>query len=121
MHPCWAALLTTRTTAETEPDARNFAGAFVNEGPISWLARDSSKPGRNAHTDPAASLSRCVLHASAPWSRKHLESEPAEVRTALISAMQAALGCSLDIVGDVVIHRWRHAMPVNPIDQGHLW
>jgi len=122
MRPCWAALVTTRSTLETEAPERDFAGAFVNQGPLCWLSRDSSKPGRLA-TDATVTgpVCRWVLHASPQWSQTHLEADQADVARELMTAMPALLGCGLEFVGDVITHRWRYANPIKPIDRGHLW
>jgi predicted NAD/FAD-dependent oxidoreductase len=45
MNPCWAVLAGFPSPIET-----GFDGAFVNEGPLSWVARNGSKPGRRSET-----------------------------------------------------------------------
>ena len=41
MPPCWAAMVAFEERLPLEVD-----GAFVRRSPLSWIARDSSKPGR---------------------------------------------------------------------------
>ena len=53
MQPCWAVMATFLAPLNTP-----FDGAFVNDAPLSWLARNSSKPGRPAVPET------WVLHAT---------------------------------------------------------
>jgi len=60
MTPCWAVLVAFESKLEVPWD-----GAFVHNSPLSWVARNSSKPGRSGQSD-------CwVLHASPEWSAAH--------------------------------------------------
>lgn len=94
MTPCWAAMLQYENALPLPFDA-----AFVNQGPLRWVARNASKPGRAAN--------HCwVLHASPEWSAAHEEDSPDEVLRALLQAF-AELGAPAPIVGRV--HRWRYA------------
>lgn len=104
MLPCWALMVGFRDA----PDV-SFDGAFVNEGPLSWVARNDSKPGSSGA--PA-----WIAHATADWSARHLESDDEDVARALL----AALG-KLDpaLQGRPVLcsaHRWRFAMARTPLD-----
>ena len=70
MAPCWAVMASWDDAIDVPFDA-----AFVNDGPLSWIARDGSKPGR---PHPHA----WVLHASPAWSVAHLEDAPGDVLAA---------------------------------------
>lgn len=78
-------------------------GVRVAEGPLAWIAHDSSKPGRScpgsyvAHSRPAAA-----------WDM--VEQPAPEVAAALIRAFRAATGVAASPVHGVV-HRWRYARP----------
>jgi predicted NAD/FAD-dependent oxidoreductase len=72
MEPCWAIML----QFEKGLDAR-FDGAIIEDGPIAWIARDSSKPGRR-------SGERWVVHASGGWSAEHFEAKSDEVIAGLM-------------------------------------
>ncbi|MBL8954014.1 MAG: FAD-dependent oxidoreductase [Myxococcaceae bacterium] len=95
--PCFAVMATF-----TEPLGLSFDAAFVNEGPLSWVAREASKPGR-------AAGERWVLHASAEWSRAHLELEPAQAVGPLLEAFTVAAKVSVAAPRSALAHRWRHA------------
>lgn len=103
MSPCWSVM-----AAFEEPVAVSADGVFVNieDGALSWVCRDSSKPGR-----PAGS--RWVLHAASAWTSAHLDVEPDRVGAALLRAMREALGVSLPRTTLVRAHRWRYAQTDN--------
>jgi len=110
MQPCWAVM------AAFEPALPPaFDGAFVNTGALSWIARDSSKPGRNSALD-------CwVLHANAAWSAQHLEDSPELVSELLLSEFARITGITVEPTY-VSAHRWRYALGQrdNDID-GHFY
>ncbi|BCS31179.1 hypothetical protein TBR22_A03790 [Luteitalea sp. TBR-22] len=109
MAPCWAAM----TSWADEVDVA-FDAAFVNDGPLSWVARDGSKPGR---PHPHA----WVLHASPAWSRAHLEETPDEVLPRLLQAFEALARRPLPALAFSAAHRWRYASVPRPLEQTHLW
>ena len=94
MRPCWVLMLEYRA-----PPALGFDAAFVNQGPLRWIARDSAKPGR-------AGSESWVLHASADWSEAYLESDPQEVGAALLAAFAQLGGPAPE---HWRAHRWRYA------------
>lgn len=96
MRPCWAAML--RFSA---PVPLPYTAAFVNAGPLRWIARDNSKPGR-------PDQETWVLHATTTWSEQHLEDSAAEVTEAMIAAFTALGGPAPDTT---TVHRWRYAEP----------
>jgi len=75
MTPCWAVLAAFDVRIEAAWD-----GAFVHDSPLAWVARNSSKPGRDRSKD-------CwVLHASPDWSAAHQDLAPDTVKATLLSA-----------------------------------
>lgn len=111
MSPCWAAIL-----VFAEPILAPFDAAFVNDGPLGWVARNNAKPGR----PPSETW---VLHANPDWSRQHLEDEPALVCGALLAAFRdlPEVECGTDGLRDASAHRWRYAQPVESMNDGALW
>jgi predicted NAD/FAD-dependent oxidoreductase len=63
MRGCWALMLRFAAPVDLPFDA-----AFVNQGPLRWIARNSSKPGRSGEET-------WLLHARAEWSEAHLEED----------------------------------------------
>jgi len=97
MAPCWALMV----GYERAPEI-GFDAAFVNQGPLSWVARMDTRPGRQGAPS-------WIAHAGPAWSRTQLEAEPERVASLLL----AALG-ELDVLftRDVRLlkaHRWRYA------------
>lgn len=120
--PCWAVLAELEEAVAAGPDG--FDAAFLPGDPLSWVARDSSKPGR-----PAGE--RWVLHAGPEWSAEHLEEEPETVATLLLEAFNALVdrhgggtrpeGAAAGLpVRHVQAHRWRYALPTEPLDARYL-
>lgn len=107
--PCWAALVEFR-----EPLAVEWAAAEVTGSPLSWIAHDSSKPGRLP--------GQCwVLQASPAWSEAELESEPEQVAQALLEALREVLGRALPGTGYLAAHRWRYARTLQPLGEASLF
>lgn len=108
MNPCWALMLGFDRELDCEFDA-----AFDNEGPLAWLARNSSKPGRAGEA--------WVLHASAEWSRAHLEDDTDRVARALLDAFyQRVPAARANQPSLVQAHRWRYALAPEPLAQDCL-
>lgn len=106
MRGCWALMLRFAARVELPFDA-----AFVNAGPLRWIARDSAKPGR---TGPETWL----LHASAAWSEAHLEASAESVTTSLLAAFSACGGPTPEAA---TAHRWRYADTMPPLEAGCAW
>ncbi|MCV2367079.1 NAD(P)/FAD-dependent oxidoreductase [Roseateles oligotrophus] len=94
MRPSWALMLNYCAPLEL-----GFDAAFVNQGPLRWVARNSSKPGRSG-------AESWLLHAQAEWSeaRLHLPAEPV---AAALQAAFAALGAPPAERWSA--HRWLYA------------
>jgi len=106
MLPCWAVMAEVAPTGAPEFDA-----AFINEGPLSWIANNASKPGRG----PAAMWS---LHASPEWTQEHLLAPAEEVIPVLTKAFEAHAGLR---VLNATAHRWLYSLPKTAHDIPCLW
>ncbi len=108
MAPCWAVLVGFEKKFDVPWD-----GAFIHDSALSWVARNSSKPGRDATKD-------CwVLHANAEWSAKHLEDGPESVIRELLESFTCASGENLPAQFYKTAHRWRYSIGgsfINPKD-----
>jgi predicted NAD/FAD-dependent oxidoreductase len=110
MRPCWAVML-----GFAKPLPVAFDGAFVRAGPLSWVARNSSKPGREGGE-------AWVLHASAEWSEQNLERDAAEVTDLLHAEFASRLvGSELPAPSQSDSHRWRFAQPDPALPQPCLY
>ncbi len=110
---CWAVML-----ALARPSAIDFDAAFVNDDPIlGWVARESSKPAR---APLRGAVESWILHAHPSWSRAYLELERTDAARWLQRAFAARVGRPL-IQAAVSAHRWRLALPVNPLPEPFLY
>ncbi len=98
--PCWALMLSFEKTLGVD-----WGGAFVNNSSISWIARNSTKPGRNSENETF------VVHASGDWSAANIEREPAEVQAVLLEDFWEAVGSQPTTPRYLSTHRWRFAIP----------
>lgn len=99
MAPCWAVLVGFEKKLDVPWD-----GAFIHESALSWVARNSSKPGRDTTND-------CwVLHANAEWSAKHLEDAPELAIHQLLESFTNAIGENLPAQIYKTAHRWRYSI-----------
>lgn len=113
MLPCWSVMVRGEGLSDL-----GYAGAFINEGPLSWIARNDAKPGRERTDEP---LSSWVLHASTDWSQEHLQRPADWVAKELLLALEQATGQRFHRVIESQAHRWRYANPVSPLDHDCLW
>lgn len=109
MRGSWALML--RCAARVELP---FDGAFINAGPLRWIARDSSKPGRSG---PETWL----LHATPEWSEAHIEDAAAVVTAALLDAFAALGGPAPHAATVTSAHRWRYADTESARTLGSWW
>lgn len=108
MSPCWALMLGFSARLDA-----GFEAAFDNEGPLSWLARNSSKPDRGAEA--------WVVHASARWSESRLEESNENVASALLEAFRERVPSAAGISPQLIsVHRWRYALAPEPLNEACL-
>jgi photolyase PhrII len=106
MQPCWCLMV-----ALPEDLPVGWDGAFINRGPIRWLARNGTKPGR------PASPECLVVHASPEWSNHHLESEKPQIASLLLDALWEVLQLPRQSPLAVDVHRWRYSIATTPAHQ----
>lgn len=91
-----------------------FDGAFVDDSPLSWLARDRSKPGRLGEET-------WVLHAEPIWSDVNFAVEDELVERSLRQAFVQATGVTMPAPRYSRLHRWRYALPTEPLLDRYLF
>ena len=104
--PCWAVMV-----EFSAPVPCPFDGVRFSEHPLGWVARDSSKPGRDEGE-------RWVLHGSPQWSTTHLEKENTWVEKILLESFQP-FASSTPLA--VLSHRWRYALASVDSPTGAIW
>jgi hypothetical protein len=80
---------------------------------VSWLARESSKPGRGP-------IERWTVQASAAWSQEHLQDDPKRVQAKLTKAFTEITGIRAE-PAHADVQRWLYAKTANPLGKSHLW
>jgi renalase len=80
---------------------------------VAWLARESSKPGREA-------IERWTLQASPVWSHEHLRDTPARVEAKLLRAFAEITGI-LATPAHAQALCWNEAQTQLPVGTTHLW
>lgn len=107
MAPCWAVMARFGQAVA--------AGDVLQSttGPIAWAAREGSRPGAQSGGHA------WTLHASAAWSRAHLEDGPEQAAAALVAAFCAETGAPAP--DQMLAHRWRYALVETALGQPCLW
>ncbi len=110
MTGCWAVML-----GFAQSLSLPFDGAFIAGSPLAWVARDSSKPSRSTPHET------WVLHASPEWSEEHIEETPDAVLAELTGAFWSATGATAAAPSYAASHRWRYALPPEPLASPYLY
>lgn len=114
IRPCWAAMYAFDAPLDVPWDA-----AAVDAGPVSWIARNSSRPGRAV----APGGETWVLHGSPAWSARHLELDRDDIDRILWSHFE---GMTVGTTGALEaahrsVHRWRYSLVTEPSGRSHRW
>ena len=80
---------------------------------IAWLARESSKPGRER-------IERWTLQASPTWSQEHLRDDPSRVEAKLLRAFSEITGIHATPTHAKALC-WPEAQTQVPLGKPHLW
>ena len=80
---------------------------------IAWMARESSKPGRET-------IERWTIQASASWSAEHINDSADRITAKLLKAFGEISGIRATPT-HTEVHRWLYAKTAQPLGQSHLW
>jgi len=113
--PCWTLMLAFPLAMQPKQYTLGpqWNAARSTHHRISWLARESSKPGRGG-------VERWTVQASAAWSQEHLDDDPARVQAKLQRAFSEVTGIRAQ-PAHVDIQRWHYAKTIQPLGKSHLW
>jgi len=115
MAPCWTLMLA--FPQATQPGLGQFGpqwdAALSAHHRVAWLARESSKPGRNP-------VERWTVQASADWSLEHLQDDPQRVVAKMLKAFAEITGIRAE-PAHAQAHRWLYAKTTQALGQDHLW
>ncbi|MEY4394472.1 MAG: hypothetical protein RL595_1721 [Planctomycetota bacterium] len=99
MVPCWSVFVAFQSKLEV-----SFDGAFVNGKILSWVARNSSKPGRDSKFDG------WVLHGTPEWSSANFEIDAEIVEKEFLQSFEQLTGRGLPEIVCKGSHRWKYSM-----------
>lgn len=108
LEPCWSLMLAFQTPLNLPYD-----GAWVSHSRLGWISRDTSKPDHRAGE-------RWVCHATAAWSKEHLEDDAERAKDKLTKAFHEATGSPIQAI-HAAAHRWRFAQATEPLPEPCLW
>ena len=91
-----------------------FVSRKPPDGPLAFIARDSSKPRR------PDGVVTWVAQASPDWSAAHLECDKEEIARLMLPLLCQAIGAEPDTVLHLDAHRWRYARVTTPLGQPFL-
>lgn len=109
MHACFAMMV-----GWPEPFDPGWDSLRVSDLPVSWLALNSSKPGRDN------AVSTLVAHASPEWSDEHAEADRDWVQRVMLETASALCGRKLDQAPHIALHRWLYAYANTGVGQNCL-
>ena len=101
MEPCFALML-----GLDDMIALDFEAAHITNSDLSWMAINSSKPGRGE----AKTL---VIHSSKEYAKSAINSSSAEVMQHLLSEASRVMGVDLNGAEHKAIQRWLYASNEN--------
>ncbi|TWU30538.1 protoporphyrinogen oxidase [Bythopirellula polymerisocia] len=110
MSGCWAVML-----ALEESLALPFDAAFIHQSPLSWIARNNSKPNRSPEPET------WIMHASPEWSETNLERSAEQVEADLLAEFWRSIGTQPQAIKYIKAHRWRFALPTSPLESRCLF
>ncbi|WP_022961222.1 NAD(P)/FAD-dependent oxidoreductase [Halopseudomonas pelagia] len=108
MDPGWTLAVAFHTPLNTPVEA-----CFVRAGPLDWISRNSSKPGRSTQDS-------WVLQSTPEWALAHLETDKSEVSRLMLAAFNQIIGGPIPEPAFLHVHRWLYARPTEPCQWGAL-
>lgn len=110
MKPCWSCAITFEAPLSIKADA-----VFCNDGIVSWVARDSSKPQRNRAAES------WVIHFSASWTSNHLQATDDLLVNQSLNFLAQLADQSLPAAKDSYSHCWLYAINSTVSKDMPLW
>ncbi len=110
MVPCWSVMLAFEKRWDVP-----FDGAFINGGPLAWMARDSSKPSR------AKTLDTWVLHSTVNWASENLNISKEAAVASLIREATRVTCKMMPEPRSAKAHRWLYSRPNVALQEKSLW
>lgn len=113
--PCWTLMIA--FPQASQPTLTHLGpqwnAALSTHHRVAWLARESSKPGRDG-------IERWTLQASAAWSHEHLRDDAPRIEAKLLRAFAEITGIRAT-PAHAQTRCWAEAKTETPLGQTHLW
>jgi predicted NAD/FAD-dependent oxidoreductase len=109
MTVCWSGMFAFEPRLDLPYDA-----AYVLDSSLSWISRYQMAGQRDA-------LDCWVLHASPEWSQQYAASFRGRVMHAMLEAFWEATDLPKKMPTSSSVHCWKHAVPINPINEDSLF
>jgi len=113
--PCWTLMIA--FPQASQPTLTHLGpqwnAALSTHHRVAWLARESSKPGRDR-------IERWTLQASADWSWEHLRDDAPRIEAKLLRAFAEITGIHAT-PAYAQARCWPEAKTETPLGQSHLW
>lgn len=113
--PCWTLMIA--FPQANQPNLSHLGpqwnAARSTHHRVAWLARESSKPGREP-------IERWTLQASAEWSQEHLRDDRPRVEAKLLRAFAEVTGIRAE-PSHAQLRCWAEAKTTVPLGRSHLW
>ncbi len=110
MVPCWSVILAFENRWNVP-----FDGAFINDGKLGWISRDSSKPFRSKASDT------WILHSTAAWASENLEVTKEHSIQCLIQEAERVTNSTMPAPSIVMAHRWLYSKPIESLSDKSIW
>ena len=113
--PCWSLMLAYPNAAQPglQTLGPQWSAARSTHHRVAWLARESSKPGREQ-------IERWTLQASAAWSREHENDSAERVTAKLLKAFAEVAGIRATPAWTDA-RLWRQAQTLEPLGRPYVW
>ncbi|PKO61808.1 MAG: amine oxidase [Betaproteobacteria bacterium HGW-Betaproteobacteria-18] len=113
--PCWTLMLAFPQAMQPGLSALGpqWNAARSTHHRIAWLARESSKPGREP-------IERWTVQASAAWSQEHIHDDAPRAEAKLLKAFSEVTGIRAE-PAHVDSQRWLYAKTIQRLGKSHLW
>jgi photolyase PhrII len=110
MNGCWALMMAFDRSLDLP-----FDGAFVDQSPLSWIARNNSKSVDGTGVGPEGECETWVVHTTPTWTDNHLDDDADEIQAFLLGEFWKVTGRASRNPRFCSIHRWRYAIPKQPL------
>jgi len=95
----------------------SFNAAFVHNSPISWVAKNNSKPLRSVKN---SGIQLWVIHGSSEWSDKNVELTPEQAQKELLKAFSQLTCVPIEALVNEsffkMAYKWHYATPKALVD-----